>query len=90
MIKIAVFGKLGSGKSTVSRALASATGITLYQLDSIVYKKNGELVEREIYLEILALIVLITNSRRLRSDIGSVKYCRRISFRSLGLTWIGK
>lgn len=46
MNKIAVFGKPGSGKSTLSKALASATGIPLYQLDSIVYKKNGELVDR--------------------------------------------
>lgn len=46
MNKIAVFGKPGSGKSTLSKALATATGIQLYQLDSIVYKKNGELVDR--------------------------------------------
>lgn len=45
MSKIAVFGKPGSGKSTLSKALASATGIQLHQLDSIVYKKNGELVD---------------------------------------------
>ncbi|EXJ11931.1 hypothetical protein [Nitrincola nitratireducens] len=45
MNKIAVFGKPGSGKSTLSKALASATGIPLHQLDSIVYKQNGELVD---------------------------------------------
>lgn len=49
MKKIAVFGKPGSGKSTLSKSLAFATGIPLYQLDSIVYKKNGDLVEREIF-----------------------------------------
>lgn len=49
MKKIAVFGKPGSGKSTLSKNLASATGIRLYALDSIVYKKNGDLVERETY-----------------------------------------
>ncbi|WP_290517344.1 hypothetical protein [Alcanivorax sp.] len=41
MKKIAVFGKPGSGKSTLSKALALATGIQLHQLDSIVYKKMG-------------------------------------------------
>lgn len=49
--KIAVFGKPGSGKSTLSKSLASATGIQLHQLDSIVYKKNGDLVDRETYDE---------------------------------------
>lgn len=49
MRKIAVFGKPGSGKSTLSKKLAAATGITLHQLDSIVYKSNGERVDRKIY-----------------------------------------
>jgi adenylate kinase family enzyme len=51
MRKVAVFGKPGSGKSTVCKALSSATGIPLHQLDSIVYKKNGELVDRAIFDE---------------------------------------
>jgi len=49
MKKIAVFGKPGSGKSTLSKHLAAATGIALHPLDSIVYKPNGDLVDREIY-----------------------------------------
>jgi adenylate kinase family enzyme len=49
MKKIAVFGKPGSGKSTLSKSLSSATGIQLYQLDSIVYKSNGDLVDRKTY-----------------------------------------
>jgi len=49
MKKIAVFGKPGSGKSTLSKSLAAETGLPLYPLDSIVYKANGDLVEREIY-----------------------------------------
>lgn len=49
MKKIAVFGKPGSGKSTLSKNLASATGIKLYALDSIVYQKNGELTDRTLY-----------------------------------------
>ena len=51
MKKIAVFGKPGSGKSTLSKNLASATGIKLYALDSIVYKKNGDLVDRNTFDE---------------------------------------
>lgn len=47
MKKVAVFGKPGSGKSTVSKRLASALGLPLHQLDSIVYKPNGEFVARE-------------------------------------------
>ncbi|MCX2757699.1 adenylate kinase [Vibrio sp. Sgm 22] len=49
MKKVAVFGKPGSGKSTISKALALATGIELHQLDSLVYKANGEFVEREVF-----------------------------------------
>jgi len=49
MKKIAVFGKPGSGKSTLSKSLSSATGIQLHQLDSILYKKNGNLVDRKTY-----------------------------------------
>ncbi len=49
MKKIAVFGKPGSGKSTLSKNLSSTTGIQLHQLDSIIYKKNGALVDRESY-----------------------------------------
>lgn len=41
MNKIAVFGTPGSGKSTLSKALASVTGIQLHQLDSIADKKWG-------------------------------------------------
>ncbi len=51
MKKIAVFGKPGSGKSTLSKNLAAATGIELHALDSIVYKKNGDRVDRNIYDE---------------------------------------
>lgn len=51
MQKIAVFGKPGSGKSTVSKVIASATGLPLHQLDSIVYKPNGDPVERNVFDE---------------------------------------
>lgn len=51
MKKIAVFGKPGSGKSILSKKLALASGIKLYALDLIVYKKNGDLVKRKTYDE---------------------------------------
>ena len=51
MKKIAVIGKPGSGKSTLSKSLVSATGIKLYALDSIIFKKNGERVDRVTYDE---------------------------------------
>ncbi|MDD1793732.1 adenylate kinase [Enterovibrio sp. ZSDZ42] len=35
----------------MSKALSSATGIPLHPLDAIVYKKNGEFVERQIFDE---------------------------------------
>ncbi len=47
MKKIAVFGKPGSGKSTLSQSLSSSTGIPWHALDSIAYTRNGELRERK-------------------------------------------
>ena len=49
MKKIAVFGKPGSGKSTLSKNLATTTEIPLYPLDSIIYKNNGDMVDRTTY-----------------------------------------
>lgn len=51
MKKIAVFGKPGSGKSTLSKRLASATGIKLHALDSIEFEKNGDKVDSATYDE---------------------------------------
>jgi len=51
MKKVAVFGKPGSGKSTLSKHLASATNIKLHALDSILYKQNGDQVDRKSYEE---------------------------------------
>lgn len=49
MKKIAVFGKPGSGKSTLSKALASVTGISLYSLDSMLYEASGDTVDFNTY-----------------------------------------
>jgi len=46
MKKIVVFGKPGSGKSTLSKNLAAATKIKLHALDSVEFKQNGEKVDR--------------------------------------------
>lgn len=51
MKKVAIFGKPGSGKSTLSKKLAHATGIKLYALDTILYKENGKEVDRQSYTE---------------------------------------
>lgn len=49
MKKIAIFGKPANGKSTLSKNLASATGIKPYAVDSLLYKPSGEEVDREYY-----------------------------------------
>lgn len=49
MKKIAVFGKPGSGKSTLSKNLAVELKVQLYQLDSIAYKPDGTPVDKETY-----------------------------------------
>ena len=49
MKKVAVFGKPGGGKSTLSRKLSIATGLKHCSLDLIEYKQNGERVSAEEY-----------------------------------------
>ncbi len=40
-MKVAVFGKPGGGKSTLSRKIAAAAGLPLHQLDLIQFGKGG-------------------------------------------------
>lgn len=47
MKKAAVFGKPGGGKSTLSKKISETTGITLYSLDLMQFKKNGERISSE-------------------------------------------
>lgn len=47
MNRVAVFGKPGGGKSTLSKRLSAETGISHYALDLIEFKKNGERVSKE-------------------------------------------
>ena len=51
MKRIAVFGKPGGGKSTLSKKLSAATGLELYPLDLIEYQENGEKVSPQQYQE---------------------------------------
>jgi adenylate kinase family enzyme len=57
-MKIAVFGKPGGGKSTLSRQIAAATKLPLHQLDLVQYQRGGSKVPDEEFLrrhaEILA------------------------------------
>jgi adenylate kinase family enzyme len=49
--KVAVFGKPGGGKSTLSQEIAKITCLPLHQLDSIQFSEGGVKVRDEIYLE---------------------------------------
>ena len=40
-MKVAVFGKPGGGKSTLSQKIAIAAALPLYQLDMIQFRKGG-------------------------------------------------
>ena len=52
MNKIAVFGKPGGGKSTLSKELAAATGIEVFPIDLIEYQKTGKRVPQADYSEV--------------------------------------
>lgn len=49
MKRIAVFGKPGGGKSTLSKKLAKALGVELFPLDLIEYRPDGTKVSIEEY-----------------------------------------
>jgi adenylate kinase family enzyme len=49
MKKIAVFGKPGGGKSTLSKKISETLNIELYPLDLIEYKSTGNKVNSEEY-----------------------------------------
>ena len=48
-MKIAVFGKPGGGKSTLSRQIASITNLPLHQLDLIQFVEGGAKVPDEVF-----------------------------------------
>lgn len=49
MKKVAIFGKPGSGKSTLSKALTQATHLELHALDSILFNADGSQIDRQAY-----------------------------------------
>ena len=49
MKRVTIFGKPAGGKSTLSRNISQATGIALFPLDLIEYRKNGDLVDRDVF-----------------------------------------
>jgi adenylate kinase family enzyme len=52
MQKVAVFGNAGGGKSTLSRQLATITGLPLYVLDKIKFQSGGIEIPQEDYQRI--------------------------------------
>jgi gluconate kinase len=48
--RVAVFGNAGGGKSTLARRLAEVTGLPLYPLDSIHWRRGGVEVPHDEYL----------------------------------------
>ena len=61
MNRVVVFGKPGGGKSTLSKKLSAVTGIKLYALDLIEYKKSGERVPAEEFLKKHADLIATDN-----------------------------
>ncbi len=57
MKKIIVIGCPGSGKSTVSRALHSKTGIPLYHLDMMYWNTDKTTVEKSVFRERLSTVL---------------------------------
>lgn len=56
-MKIAVFGKPGGGKSTLSLQIAAATKLPLHQLDLVQYQPGGGRVPDEEFLRLHAEIM---------------------------------
>ncbi|HET9693323.1 MAG TPA: hypothetical protein VFP48_02985 [Steroidobacteraceae bacterium] len=56
-MKVAVFGKPGGGKSTLSLEIATSAGLPLYQLDLIQFAEGGARMPDDLFLERLAEIL---------------------------------
>ena len=52
MKRVIVIGAPGSGKSTLSRRLAAATGLPHIELDKLAFKDDGHMIPREDWLAI--------------------------------------
>ncbi|RBP48821.1 adenylate kinase [Arenicella xantha] len=71
MKKVAVFGKPGGGKSTLSKTLSVATGIELCPLDLIEYSQGGERVSAQAYADSHAK--LIAQDRWIIEGLGTLR-----------------
>jgi adenylate kinase family enzyme len=56
-MRVAVFGKPGGGKSTLSVKIAEATRLPLYQLDLIQFKAGGVKVSDDVFAKLHAEIL---------------------------------
>ncbi len=70
MNRIAVFGKPGGGKSTLSIRLSAATGIRYFPLDLIEFRADGKRVSRDKYEE--AHESLVSESRWIIDGLGTI------------------
>lgn len=50
-MKVAIFGKPGGGKSTLSQKVSVAANLPLHQLDLIMYKAGGAQVPDEVFMK---------------------------------------
>lgn len=57
MKRVAIFGNAGGGKSTLARELAAITGLPLYVIDKMQFRRGGIAVPHEEYLEAHAALV---------------------------------
>lgn len=49
MKKVVIFGKPASGKSHFAKKLATRKNLPLHQLDLLIYKPNGDLIDADIF-----------------------------------------
>jgi adenylate kinase family enzyme len=68
MKRVAVFGNAAGGKSTLARRVAELTGLPLYPLDTIQYRRGGGKVPHEDYLA--AHAELLTRDRWIIDGFG--------------------
>ncbi|NTS76115.1 adenylate kinase [Catenovulum sp. SM1970] len=70
MKKVAIFGKPGSGKSTLSHQLSTQLNMPLFHLDAIQFKPNGEAVSKEVFHH--AHDEILTKERWLIDGLGTL------------------
>lgn len=71
MLKVAVFGNTGGGKSTLSKRLSELTGLPLYILDKIQFQAGGEPISVAEYARIHQQI--LTRDRWIIEGFGNIE-----------------